>query len=289
MQGFREKRFSMSKKKPARPKGRDRQRRWLAIVSVCGIVLVVFGTLAGPLGASHGSRRLRSLFFSPPSPSPLPSPSNPSKEYVYAGGRLIATEEPMPLAAPANLVAGTVANNRIDLSWSASPNAHHYQVERASNLGSTFTVLNSNVSGTTFSDNSVSSVNAYLYRVKAADAVGNLSGPSNVDLATAIVFDDDPFPAAPVLTTVKAQHVTQLRQAINAVRSVANLSAATWSQHPLQQTVTPIMANDIGELRTALDQALSALGLPAGGYTNSSLAGQFIQKIHIKELRDRVK
>lgn len=283
----------MSKKKTARPRRRsgDRRetsRRYLMILSVCGIVLAVFVTLAGPLGPALGARKMN-LFFSPPLPTPLPSPSNPSKEYIYAGGKLIATEEPASLAAPVNLVAGTVSNIQISVSWSASPGAHHYQVERATNFGGTFTVLNSNVSGTAFTDNSVSSVNAYLYRVRSADAVGNLSAPSNLDLATAIVFEDDPFPAAPALTNIKAQHLVQLRQAVNAVRSAANLSAATWSQNPVQQNVTSIVANDILELRTALDQALGVLGLPTGGYTNSSLSGQPIQKIHIKELRDRVK
>ncbi|HEX2268819.1 MAG TPA: fibronectin type III domain-containing protein [Pyrinomonadaceae bacterium] len=281
----------MSKNKTVRSKRRwratrERGRKYVTISTICGIVLVVFVTLAGPFGPSLGFRKIS---FSPASPSTSPTPGIPSKEYIYAGGRLIATEEPSALAAPANLVASAVSNIQINVSWSATQNAHHYQVERANNFGGTFTVLNSNVSGTTFTDNSVSSVNSYLYRVRSADAVGNLSTPSNLDLATAIVFEDDPFPAAPALTTVKAQHLLQLRQAVNAVRSVANLSAATWSQNPLQQNVTPIMANDIGELRTALDQALGVLGLPAGGYTNSSLAGQLIQKIHIKELRDRVK
>ena len=284
----------MSKKKTVRAqrhgRGRhERQRKYLMISSVCGIVLVVFVTLAGSLGPSLGSDRMKSLFFSPASPPPLPSPNNPSKEYIYGGGRLIATEEPNPLVAPANLVANTVSNIRIDISWSASPNAHHYQIERANNFGGTFTVLNSNVIGTTFTDNSVSSVSAYLYRVRAADAIGNLSATSSIDLATAIAFEDDPFPEAPVLTNIKAQHLIQLRQAVNAVRSLANLNATTWSQNPAQQNLTPIMAGDILELRTSLDQALGVLGLPTGGYTNSSLANQFIQKIHIKELRDRVK
>lgn len=283
----------MSKKKttPAQLQGKDRRerhRRYLMISGVCAILLVVFVTLASPLGSSLGSHRMRP-FFSPALPPPLPSPSNPSKEYFYAGGRLIATEEPSLLAAPANLVASTFSNVRIDVSWSASPNAHHYQIERANNFGGTFTVLNSNVNGTTFNDNSVSAVNSYLYRVRAADAVGNLSPPSNLDLATAILFEDDPFPAPPVLTTVRTPHINQLRQAVNAARAAANLSAATWSQNPLEQTVTTIMAQDIYDLRTALDQALGVLGLPTGGYTNSSLSNQYIQKTHIKELRDRVK
>jgi hypothetical protein len=151
-----------------------------------------------------------------------------------------------------------------------------------------YSVLNTNVAGTSFSDNTVTAVNAYLYRVRAADAAGNLSATSNLDLATAIVFDDDPFLAAPTLTPVKALHLVQLRQAVNAARAAANLPAATWSQDPVQQNVTLIKANDIEELRTALDQALGVLQLPTGGYTDSPLSGQF-KKIHIQELRDRLK
>jgi hypothetical protein len=284
----------MSKKKTARtirrgPDKRDRRRKHLMIASVCVMALVVFVTLAGPLGPSPGSRKMNSLFFSPALPPPIPSPSSPSKEYIYAGGRLVATEEPHPLAAPLNVVASTVSNIQINISWSASPGAHHYQVERASNVTGTFTVLNSNVTGTTFNDNTVSSVNAYIYRVRSADAVGNLSATSNIDVATAIVFEDDPFPAPPALTNIKVNHLAQLRQAVNAVRATANLSAATWSQNQLQQNATPIMGDDLEELRFALDQALDILNLPMGGYTNSSLSGQPILKTHIKELRDRVK
>ena len=264
---------------------RSKKRRFVLIGTCCLMVLLVTATIAGPWTSSLGTQRIQALFFSPP---PLPSPSNPSKEYIYGGGRLIATEEPFPLVAPASLVASTVSSLHVSISWSVSPNAHHYQVERASNFGSTFTVLNSNVAGTSFNDNSVTAVNAYLYRVKAADAAGNLSGPSNVDLATAITFDDDPFPAPLAQTVAKAQHLVQLRQAVNAARAAANLSAATWTQNPVQQNVSLIKANDVQELRTALDQALSVFGLATGGYTDSPLAG-VIKKIHIQELRDRVK
>jgi hypothetical protein len=48
-------------------------------------------------------------------------------------------------------------------------------------------------------------------------------------------------------------------------------------------------SSHITELRTALDAALTALGLPAGGYTNSALAGEFVRAIDFQELRDRVR
>ena len=278
---------------------RLQQRRWRVIsrrgyvlVGSVGLIAVMgLATVAGPWRTSLSRTRVGSLFFSPP--PPLPPPGSPSKEYIYAGGRLIATEEPNPMVAPTNLIADTFSNARIDLTWTAAPpGAHHYQVERAGVIGeSNFQPINSNVVGTTYNDSTVTSGQAYIYRVRAADATGNLSPVSNIDVATAITFEDDPFPAPPTLTLIRAQHILQLRTAINAVRIAAALPTATWTRpiDPAQPGTVTIMAIDVEELRTKLDDALDVFDLPTGGYTNSSLAGQPILKDHIRELRLRVK
>lgn len=278
----------MKKKKTAETKQRSRftraKNKYVLIGSICAMVVLGFTTLAGPWATSLGSRRIGSL-FSPP-PVPVPSPANPSKEYIYAGGRLVATEEPssVVLTAPTNLVADTFDAARVDLTWSAAPNAHHYQVERASNLGGTFTVLNSNVATTSYTDNTVTSVNAYLYRVRSADASNNLSSPGSTDVATAITFTDNPLTAGSTL--IKAQHITELRQAVDAVRVAANLGVATWTDSSLSNMT--IKAVHIQELRTNLDQALNALSITPGPYTDSSLTGIEVKKVHVDELRQRV-
>jgi len=259
----------------------EKKRKYLLLGSACVAALLGFATVAGPWRASLSRTASGIPFFSP---SPLPSPGSLTKEYIYAGGRLIATEEPNPLIGPTNLVADTFSNSRIDLTWTAAPNAHHYQVERANNLGGTFTVLNANVTTTTFTDNSVTSVNAYLYRVRSADAAGNLSPPGSIDVATAIAFTDNPLTVGSTL--IKAQHITELRQAVNAVRAAANLSAATWTDTTL--TNVTIKAVHVQELRTKLDEALTALALPVTGYTDPSLSGVAVRKVHIDELRQRV-
>ncbi len=279
----------MSKKRSKHPPqhwgaGSRKKRRYVVVGSICLIALLGLATVAGPFRASFSKTRVGSLLFSPPPPPPLPPAGSPSKEYIYAGNRLIATEEPNPLAAPTNLVADTFSNARVDLTWSAAPNAHHYQVERAPNLGGTFTVLNANVPTTSYTDNTVTSVNAYLYRVRSADAVGNLSAPGTIDVATAITFTDNPLTAG--TTVVKAVHVTELRQAVNAVRAAANLSAATWTDSSL--TNVTIKAVHIQELRTNLDPALSALGLSTSSYTDPSLPGVAIKKVHVDQVRQRV-
>jgi hypothetical protein len=278
----------MSKKNTKRPPQQQRRvsgRRRYALVGTVGLIAVLgLATAAGPWRTSLSRTRVGSLFFSPP--PPLPPPGSPSKEYIYAGGRLIATEEPNPMVAPTNLIADTFSNARIDLTWTAAPGAHYYQVERAPNLGGTFTVVNSNVAGTTYQDTTVTSVNAYLYRVRTADAIGNLSAPSGLDVATAITFTDNPLTVG--TTPVKAVHMTELRQAVNAVRAAANLGAATWTDPTLSTSVT-IKGVHVTELRTNLDAALTALGITLSAYTDPSLTGILIKKVHVDEVRQRVK
>jgi len=202
---------------------------------------------------------------------------------------MVATEEPNPLVAPLNVAANTVSAARVTITWNSSATAHHYVIERATQMGS-YTPLNTNVTGTTYNDDTVSDLNAYLYRVRSADSGGNLSAASNIDLATAITFEDDPFPDPPTLTLIRAQHVRQLRQAVNAVRHVTlTLGDAVWDQPSATLVGAPIKGTDLEELRTALDQALVILGLPAGGYTDSTLAGKPIVKLYVNELRARVK
>ena len=275
--------------------GCSKQRRWSLLLSknrkfmiacACVTLCLAFATLAGPWSPSP-STRMRSSFFSPP--PPVPSPGSPSKEYIYAGGRLIATEEPNPpnpLVAPTSVVATGVAITQINLSWSAAPNAHHYVVERASQMNN-FSVVNNNVSGTTYNDGTAVSGNAYLYRVRSADASGNVSPQSNIDLATTIMFADDPLQPQ---TLIRANHIVPLRQAINAVRHLTpTLSDYNWQQSSATLVGAPIKANDIDEMRLALDEAMNILSLQAGGYTPASLAGQLIQTGPITQLRDRVK
>src|SRR5216684_2309417 len=104
---------------------------------------------------------------------------------------------------------------------------------------------------------------------------------------TIISFADDPLNATPI----KAAHLTELRSAVNAVRSLAGLSAASWTNPTLTPQVTQISADDVRDLRTKLDEALTALGIQTSGYTDSTLAtGQYgtqVKRIHIAELRQR--
>jgi fibronectin type 3 domain-containing protein len=84
-------------------------------------------------------------------------------------------------SAPSNLNATATSSNRIDLTWQASTDnvaVAGYRVYRAgaeiASLGTT----------TSYSDTSVSANTTYGYTVRAVDAAGNLSDPSNTASAT---------------------------------------------------------------------------------------------------------
>lgn len=262
--------------------------KYIGVGVLALIVTLVLGTTVGPWRNVLGAKDLRALFVTAPPPPPLPSPANPSKEYIYAGGRLVATEEPAALAAPASLVANTLSHlqpSQIQISWDATTGADHYEVERTTHVATPYTPIALNVNGTTFTDNSVSSVTAYLYRVRAVGAGGGASPYSNIDVATAISFTDDTLDAN--LTTIKLNHFTELREAVNAVR--ATTSVGKFNQWEVwYRSVTEIKASHILGLRSKLDLALSTLNLPACSYTSIDV-GLPIQKVHIEQLRKCVK
>jgi RHS repeat-associated protein len=217
--------------------------------------------------------------------------SSPRKEYGYRNGQLLVTLEAASAPAPSGLGASP-SNSSVALSWSAASGVTSYRVERKG-AGGTFHLLGTTTS-TSFTDGS--SGNAYLYKVCAADGSNSCtSGYSNVVLGmavsftdpTIISFADDPLNATPI----KAAHLTELRTAVNAVRSLAGLSAASWTNPTLTPQVTQISADDVRDLRTKLDEALTALGIQTSAYTDPTLAtGQYgtqVKRIHITELRQR--
>lgn len=284
----------MSNKRTVRRK--SRHKRWStkngAMVVVAIVTLLTTATMAGIWRNGAGMKRLRAVFLTSSPPS-IPPSDHPSKEYIYAGGKLVATEAPVTLVAPASLIATTASNlspAQIAVSWQATEGANHYEVERTTNVNVAYTSVNSNVAGTTLTDGNVTAVAAYLYRVRAVDASGNVSPYSNIDLATAISFTDDTLQTN--VTPVRAAHITELRQAVDAIRAVTStLGPANWGPG-ITQNVTTIQATHIQDLRTNLDQARSALGLSACTYTDNSLEAlraSFIKKEHIEQLRQCVK
>ncbi|MDP2668718.1 MAG: LamG-like jellyroll fold domain-containing protein [bacterium] len=99
---------------------------------------------------------------------------------IYDGG-----ESP---SVPTNLTATPAPSSRINLSWTASTDnvgVTGYRVERCEGSGCSSFVQIATPIGASFSDSGVVLGESYSYRVRAADAAGNLSGYSSVASATA--------------------------------------------------------------------------------------------------------
>lgn len=263
-------------------------------------LILVVGFFMSAITLAIGMGWLPGLRMSKPMAAPPPglSHDSPSKEYIYAGQRLLAIEEAgegsSGLAAPTILEATGGSGSQITIRWSGSAGADHYRVERRESISGNYVVVSDNVVTDSFAD-TVTPNRAYLYRVRAADASGRPSLPSNADLATSVSFSDDPLVGrsrAKARTPVKATHLNELRRAVNAVRTLAGLEQVSWAlpdpvSEPGQRR--SIFLTDILELRAGLEPALSALGLQRPYEIDPNLTGGYVQGAHFQELRDRVK
>lgn len=195
---------------------------------------------------------------------------------TITGSRLVPVGPP----TPAGFTATAASTSQINLAWSASAGAAQYEVQRkfGANAYATLTTTAS----TNYIDNSVTSGLAYVYKVRALDASSRPSPFSAPDSAIAMLFTDDPLAAA--ATRVKSVHVTELRQAVNALRSTAGLGATTFSGG------SSVLALHITQLRTALIEARTVLGMSSVTLTDPALAaGTPIRAAHVQELRNGVK
>jgi hypothetical protein len=228
--------------------------------------------------------------------------SNPTKEYIYAGGKLVATQEPeyewVNVQPPTSLVASAASTTQINLSWNAPSGGanYSYQIERSTNYGTTtpehgFTILTT-IGGTSFTDNvpATSPATTYIYRVRSINGQ-QTSSPSAISFATTKSFAEQISNQDPGRTTIKATHFLELQEAVNAVRAAAGLAPFTWTDPQAPAPGVPIRKTHMTDLRTALNQALTALGLTPQPYTDDppTIGVTTVQKIHIDELRQRTR
>ena len=134
-------------------------------------------------------------------------------------------------------------------------------------------------------DNGLTSSTAYVYRVRAIGPGGS-SAYSVPDLATTIMFTDDPIVAGQ--TTILGTHLTEVRNAANAVRLTAAQTTLSWTDSPIVPGSTLIRATHIQELRDSLTSSFGVLGIPVPTFANSIAAGTIIHAADVQELRTAV-
>src|SRR5262249_33341363 len=114
--------------------------------------------------------------------------------------------------APTNLTGTVISGTQINLSWTASTDnvgVSGYMVERCQGTECTTFAQVGTTTTTTFNDTGLTAATAYGYRVRAADAAGNLSGYSNVASLTAQAPDTQP-PTTPTNLTASAVSGSQI-------------------------------------------------------------------------------
>jgi hypothetical protein len=188
-------------------------------------------------------------------------------------------------ATPTGLLATAATATQVNVSWSASSGATQYELVRKSPSSDYATITTT--SSTSHSDTSVTGGGTYVYKVRAIDAAAHQSAFSTPDPATTIFFTDDPLIAT--TTRAKAAHVTEIRQAVNAMRTTAGLGATSFTDASLAGV--PIKATHIQQLRTALSQARTTLGLSTINFTDATLnvGTTTVRAVHVQELRGGVK
>jgi uncharacterized protein YkwD len=183
-------------------------------------------------------------------------------------------------SAPSGVNAVAMSSSQVQVTWPAVTGAASYEVYRR-NPGGSFTSRGTSL--TPSYNDTASAGTSYLYRVRAMNPGGS-SGDSAADLATTMMFTDDPLSAGVV---VRAVHLAELRTAVNAVRAQAGLGAGTYTDSATAGVI--LRAVHITQLRSQLDEALGLLGRTTGGWTDAPLAGVAIRAIHFQEIRNRVK
>ena len=104
-----------------------------------------------------------------------------------------------------------------------------------------------------------------------------------------LTFTDGGATGPSVGTSVKAQHFTELRQAIDMVRVVGGRPTLQWTDSTLTPGGTPVRASHMVELRGRLEDGL--LGhYPEMNYTDGTLlaASVPIRAVHVQEIRTRL-
>jgi hypothetical protein len=181
-------------------------------------------------------------------------------------------------AAPTNVVATAITTTRIDISWDPVAGAT-YQIDRKG-PGGAYTSLPAPATNS-YSDTTALANTAYVYQVRAVNGSGP-SANSAPDLATTIFFTDTPLNGV----AIKALHLSQIRAAIDAVRTLAGTAGG--AAYTDGTAGTTVKAVHINELRTVIDAARAALGLPTPAYTDVIANGVTVKAIHFQELRARV-
>lgn len=186
---------------------------------------------------------------------------------------------------PTNVVATATSGTSVSVTWTNASGATSYNVYRSTN-NSTYTKISTDgaVTGTPFTDSTASANTAYMYKVRSVQS-GSESADSNKDFTVAMSYTDPTINAAS--TTIQAVHFTQLRTAVNALRTLnSGQGAFSFTDGTLNTTIT-VKGVHLTELRAELNTVRTALGFSTVTFTTDPTitTSVTVKKAHIDEMR----
>lgn len=142
---------------------------------------------------------------------------NPSVSGAYSNIMYATTQSSLgTLSAPTKVVANTLSNNDIDLTWDTVSNAITYNIYRTTSDSGVYSIIGS-VSTTSYTDSNALTGTTYYYKVQAANP--SSTGPySNVVTASALL--DNSVLAAPANLMATLLNPNQIFVSWNSVSKV---------------------------------------------------------------------
>jgi hypothetical protein len=193
------------------------------------------------------------------------------------------TSPKVTITSPTSDPILTTGGTSLTLAGIASDNVAVTQVTWSNNRGGSGTATGT----TTWTTGPIALSNGQnILTVIAWDAADNTSTATLAVTVSATTFTFTDEPLGPQSTIVKAIHLTELREAIDAARAARGLLAFAWTDPTITAGVTPIKEVHLTELRTALNQAYLAAGRVVPAYTDPAVGTSVLVKaIHFSELR----
>jgi hypothetical protein len=210
-------------------------------------------------------------------------PADPNQDFALVVLNADLVNGGLPIAPQLTAARDAVTAGTVHLSWTEPLNmiVDHYEVRRGSSLAG-FSTVYPNEHGTTKDDVGLApGVHTWVYEVTAVGT--SATAVSNTSIATTITFDDDPI--TPFFTPIRARHAEQLREAIDAIRFAAGLTATNWIDGTSLLGVV-VKSQHVTQMQSQLDAALAQLTQSSSPYT---ALGAYIKAQDFGELRAHVK
>lgn len=210
----------------------------------------------------------------------------------------IVVAVPRP-AAPANVVATANGTTTVTVTWTAASGANNYEVQRKI-VGADWTPAGTVHSGSlSFTDTPpVTAGGMVIYRVLSTAGSAYLppgnpaySAPSNMDFANLKPYTNDPLAGPPNRTAIQAQHIVELRQAVNALCDAAG-SARLFTDAEVQLSALQNQPADDAHytvLMVRINNIRGTLGIAPASFRTAPAAGLLITVADLDDLRNALR